>query len=659
MWILNRVLYNFIVRNKEALKSTKDCFSASWRIAMTLTFIFFNYNLIAQPNNGNYGHSSSLLFPITPGTPNSLSGSMGELRSSHFHTGIDIRTGGQEGLAVLAADDGYLSRVKVKPSGYGNTIYIKHPNGHTTVYAHLKSFNKGIANYVRKQQYARKTFSIDLYTDKNLFPVSRGDTIALSGNSGSSGGPHLHFDVRNRNHDLLNPLHYGFEEITDNRPPLAKELALVTSTLQSSVHGEYGRITIPFEFKENSYFIKDTIHAMGRIGLELFGYDRMTNSRFKTGINKIEIKVNKSIHLITTIETWPFSKSRQFYTYINYEALANNNKRFHKLYIDEGNHLNFYSTTTDNGYLNIKEGKAYDIAITLSDSYENKSTVHFVIKGSTRNSTSYTNTSIPTKNWRINKNNLIIKTNAEDTLRMYAQGNYIPIDPLFFKNKNSIYVWDLKKAIVDSISINGLNQVLNIKAFVPKGIAYKLYDPIADIQFTKNTVFTDIFIPLSSKMDTTTGFEIVSIGNSSIPLNKSFTMYYKPSTAPIDKKYWRIYSVWGKSAAYIGGKWNGNQISFKSRSFGNYTLKADTIPPVIKPVIINRDQLVFKIIDNLSGINSINMYVNNQWVLMNYDPKRNLIWAEKPHVTFSYKGKITLKVTDNIGNERIHSTENN
>ncbi len=657
------------INKQDTLVSIFDCAKKQTLIRQLITPLLFvimlgvlpflTSNLSAQPKTKNYGHSNTLLFPINPGTPNTLAGSMGELRSSHFHTGIDIRTGGQEGLAVLAADDGYLSRAKIKPGGYGNTLYIKHPNGHTTVYAHLKSFNAPIAAYVRKQQYDRKTFSIDLYLDKEAFPVMRGDTIALSGNSGSSGGPHLHFDVRNHSQDLLNPLHYGFKEITDKRPPVAKELAIVSSNIKSRVNAEYGRITIPFENEGNKYFIRDTLYAKGRIGLELLAYDKMTNTRFKTGVNKIKIKVNNSLHLVTNIDTWSFAKSRQFYTYVNYQALANNRKRFHKLYIDKGNRLNFYSTTLDNGFLTINDGKTYNIEITLSDSYQNESTVYFTLKGGNKVGNSYKNTAIPTSNWRINKEILILKTKTEDTLLIYSKGKAISIKSLFKKKEYSIYVRDLKEGIIDSISINGIYESLNIKAYVPTGIAYNLYNPIADIQFSKNTLFSDLFVTLSSKTDTITGFEIVSIGKPNVPLNKSFTVQYKPTSPPLAKKYWRIYSVWKKNAAYIGGKWNGNQISFTTRSFGNYTLKADSIPPKIKPVIINKDELVFKITDDLSGINSIAIHVNNQWILMNYDPKKSLIWAEKPNSDFNYKGKIELNITDNIGNESTYLTEIN
>ncbi len=607
---------------------------------------------------------SGLLFPVKPGAPNTLAGTMGELRSSHFHTGIDIRTGGQEGLDILAADDGYIFRISVNPGGYGNTLYIKHPNGHTTVYAHLKSFRKDIADYVRKEQYAKKKFKLNVFPDGSVFKVKRGDFIALSGNSGSSGGPHLHFDVRNRNQDLLNPLHYGFEEITDIRAPLAKNLALVTSNINSRVNGEFGRIEIPFEYNKNDYFIKDTINAVGRIGLELYAYDRMNNTRFKTGINKIEVRVNNKIHLITAIDTWPFSKGRQFYTYVNYEALVNDSKKYHKLYIDKGNALDFYSLPTDKGYLYIKKGSIYSVNISLTDSYGNESKVKFVLKGSEQSKPS--KNTLRSKPWRIDGHTLTYKVGKKDTLLFYSNGKRIEQIPTYTKGNNSIYLWDLTKSIPDSVSVNarlpnGQGEVnrLPIKAFIQAGLSYKFYNSAADIQFAKNTLFSDLYFTLESKTDTTTGFEIITIGNSNIPLNKSYSVNFKPTKEVNNKRIWAVYSVWGKNSSYVGGKWTGNQISFRSRSFGSYTLLADSIPPTIKPLILNKDEMVFKISDNLSGIAKITMLVNGKWVLMNYDPKKSLIWAEKPSSGFNFKGKIELKVKDNTGNESVHSTNIN
>ncbi len=613
-----------------------------------LVLSFFSHYIQAQ---------SSLLFPIKPGHANTLAGSMGELRSSHFHTGIDIRTGGQEGLDVLAADDGYIFRISVNPSGYGNAIYIKHPNGHTTVYAHLKSFRKDIADYVRGEQYKKQVFKLNVFPNGTMFKLKRGDIIALSGNSGSSGGPHLHFDVRNRNQDLLNPLHYGFSEITDIRAPLAKNIALVTSNINGRVNGEFGRIEIPFEYDKNNYFIKDTITALGRIGLELYAYDKMNNTRFKTGINKIKVMVNEKIHLITSIDTWPFSKARQFYTYTNYEALATSGKRYHKLYIDDGNYLPFYSPTTNNGYLIIEKDKIYNIHITLTDSYNNKSLVQFVLKGKDENTMVLKNTDLSSKNWKVANNTLVIKTQKNDTLAVFSNGNKLSTQPAFRHKNKPVYLIDLQNKIPDSISVNNKIKRLPIRSFVKAGISYTYYNNTADIQFWKTTLFKDFFFTFSSKIDSITGFEIITIGDSNIPLNKNYSVTFKPSNLPLNKQYLAVYGVWGKNSSFVGSQWKGNQISFKSRNFGSYTILADSIPPIIKPLILNSNEMVFKISDNLSGIKKITMLVNNKWILMNYDPKKRRIWAEKPTASFNFKGKIELTVTDNMNNKAIHSTQ--
>ena len=624
------------------------------RFFLFLILLCYAAGIKAQPMPDN---ESGLLFPINPGTPNTLAGTMGELRSSHFHTGIDIRTGGQEGLPVLAADDGYIFRVSVSPGGYGNAIYIKHPNGHSTVYGHLQSFSKEIAEYVRSQQYKKQQFALNVFPPADMFAVKRGDTIALSGNSGSSGGPHLHFDVRNRNQDLLNPLHYGFEEIHDTRAPLAKELALVTSEIDSRVANQFGRIVLPISERE-TYYVKDTIEAIGRIGLELYAYDRMNLTRFRTGINQIDVLVNGNLQLSTTIDTWTFSKARQFYMYINYAALAKSSQRFHKLYIDEGNDLDFYANTVDNGFLTVEEGEIYDVIVILADTYENKSKVRFVIKGKNDQvSIPVKNTSIPDSSWAIDKNVLVLKGAPNDTCTVFVQGEMKEMKPAFEFEENTIYLWNLKEGIADSFKINSSVHATNIKAFVAADTDYNLYDHMADIQFKKNSLFSDIYLNLNHQKDSISGTDIVTIGNPLEPVNRSFTVNFKPLKLPGDKDRTRVYIMYGNNPSFVGGEWKENYIQFDTRSFGTYTLLADTVPPTVQPLILNRDEMVFKISDELSGIQAFNMYINGEWVLMDYDPKKNLIWAEKPDNSYIYSGRLELKVTDNTNNETIYSTD--
>lgn len=152
--------------------------------------------------------------------PISLAGTFGEIRSDHYHTGIDIRTDGKEGLPVHAAAKGYVSRIVVSPYGYGNALYLTHPNGYVSLYGHLSHFNRAITSYVKNKQYSEEKYRQDIPVFPGQFAVNKGDTIAFSGSTGASEGPHLHFEIRNaKNDDPINPLLAGYV-VEDTQAPL-------------------------------------------------------------------------------------------------------------------------------------------------------------------------------------------------------------------------------------------------------------------------------------------------------------------------------------------------------------------------------------------------------------------------------------------------------
>ena len=259
-------------------------------------------------------------FPIQPDKTNFLSGTMGELRSSHFHAGLDIKTEGKEGLAVYSAAGGYVSRIRIGTGGYGNCIYVQHPNGTTTVYAHLQRFNTTIANYALKQQYKRKSFTVNLFPQRNELKLTKGEILGLSGNSGSSTGPHLHFEIRGANQEVLDPLKMGFSEITDNIAPAVQRIAVKAMNIDSRVNDQFGRFEYSLKRKDNVFSLSDTVEVYGQIGIELYAFDRLDGAANKNGIPLIDMYVNDELYFEQNIDTINFSQQKNILIHTNYQA---------------------------------------------------------------------------------------------------------------------------------------------------------------------------------------------------------------------------------------------------------------------------------------------------------------------------------------------------
>ena len=304
-----------------------------------------------------------------------LAANFGELRTNHFHSGLDIKTQQREGLKVFAIGDGYISRINVSPTGYGNTIYIDHPNGYTSVYAHLQQFDGPIKEYIRKKQYENESFKIEVYPEANELKVSKGQLIALSGNSGGSAGPHLHFEIRDtKTEEPINPFYFGY-----NIPDTSKPTILNTYIypIEGNVNGSTNRSVIT-----NS----TTINAGGKIGFGLKGYDKHNGSDNSNGIHQIDVFVNDQPIYTFTANRFSFDETRAINSVCDYSDLMKNGSWVYQAFVKDGNPLRMFSNLKNNGILEIEEGKKYDVKIVASDYANNQSTVNFTING-TANST--------------------------------------------------------------------------------------------------------------------------------------------------------------------------------------------------------------------------------------------------------------------------------
>ena len=640
---------------------------------------YFNIFLIAllisilfpfQTQGQTVENEDYYIFPIRPGVRNTLAGTMGELRSSHFHTGIDIRTGGVQGVPVLAAADGYITRIVVSPSGYGNALYILHPNGETTVYAHLKEFSNNIQDYVRNQQYENQSFQVNLFPSKSWFPVSKGDTIALSGNSGSSGGPHLHFDIRDKNQNVVNPLNYHFEEVIDFKSPEVLKVALKTMNINSRINNQFGR----FEFKVQKvgpdWIIDTPVTVFGKIGIELLAYDRQDGTRFRTGINEIILTRNGQNIFRQVIDNMSFAKGRNFYNHVNYNKIRTTGERFHKLYVDDGNELDFYTVDSANGTIYFDEICNDTLKIELFDTYRNKSTLRVPISckipaksvDKLRSSPAQMNLN----SYEIIDNTLVVYANQkelidEDNLSVfYTKNEGLTIPPSYSDSNINVYLWDLRNGMPDSIDLCNSSLIPDLEAIVPSGTQYRFYSKHLDALFSARSLFDSVYLHIHYQEPFLEDGELFIFGIDNQPVRRDIEVSLKPEKSYPNKDKTHVYQVDDSgNFSFAGGEWNEQQIIFKTRNFGSYTLLTDTLTPKIKPLIINRETMVFRIEDTLSGIRDINLFVNDEWVLMNYDPKRSQIWSEKLDPSKPFSGSIVLSVTDNAGNENLYNTKLN
>jgi hypothetical protein len=636
----------------------KSCWSLRLSsLGILLALVASNSSAQFSKVDSNVLKEERFIFPLKPGEPGSLAGTMGELRSTHFHTGIDIRTNNEIGWAVLASKSGHISRAAVSPSGFGNVLYVTHPDGTTTLYGHLDKFNGAVDRHVRNARYTHRTSDIDLTFPAGQFNVKQGDTIAFAGNTGSSGGPHLHFDIR-RDNSALDPLKFEFAEIKDITPPIIQKIALKTLDINSRVNDRFGRFEFYVSRVGKNYTFNPPILASGKVGIEILGYDRVDNPRYKCGINFIEVFVDSQKVFSQRIEELDLQESRSIYALLDFKVMRSQGEKFYKLYLDDGNKLGFYTSSPGGGQIKVNPDKTSNVRIVLKDIYGNASEVNFRLMPSApiKEVNTMEGAKIPVA-YDYQENTLAITTQAcaEKKTVAWFNGTSKEIASAYYSKGRSVYLFDLRKEIPDSINTCGQSLIPNIKVVVPAGTEYKYYSDVMDVQFAKNALFDTLYFNAAHQLrqDST---EIFTIGNPLVPLNRSISISLQPTLTYSTDKNVGVYKMVGNQFNYVGGKWANGRMNFTSREFGHFTILADTVPPTIRLIYANNQAVRFKIRDYLSGIASFEATINGQWLLMNYDAKNEAIVSERKTKDELLKGDFQLTVTDNAGNVKVFKT---
>ena len=309
-----------------------------------------------------------------------LAGTFAELRSNHFHSGLDIKTQQRVGLNVYGAAEGYVSRIKVSHFGYGKALYITHPNGYTTVYAHLQKFAPEIETYVKKFQYEKESYEIELFPNAEELIIKKNDIVAYSGNTGGSGGPHLHFEIRDKLERPINPMLFGID-IKDTTKPVISSVYAYPSGDSAYVNKSREKQKLRLIPIENGDYTIEHIEAFGTIGFGVETIDRQDLASNKNGVSNIQSFFNGTQNFDIDFSRFSFDETKHLNRLIDFEHFKTKKQRIQKLYVEANNPLSLYNNLDNDGYITVEDSTYSVYKIRIKDYKNNDAWVTIPIKG--------------------------------------------------------------------------------------------------------------------------------------------------------------------------------------------------------------------------------------------------------------------------------------
>ena len=583
--------------------------------------------------------------PVKPGARNYLAGNFSELRPNHFHTGLDYKFGGVEGEPIYAVADGWVHKIKISSFGYGNVIYLKHPSGHITLYGHLRNFSPALHAWMKKKMYEARLNELEINLKEGELPVKKGELIANGGNTGSSGGPHLHFEIRDSLDRAMDPLLAGYSEILDRTPPTPQKIAIVPLELDSRVNGKFQRVEITPVLSGTNYRIPETIQVSGKVGLEIQSYDKLDGAENQNGFPKFEISDDSGTLFKLVVDKVDFNFTRHFllHTHLN---------RFTKLYHQKDLKFSFISPNSPGtGAFELVTGKKKNVQLKLVDAYNNTRIVQLSLVGADLDSTRSDGAAPPKAQVSYYKNIMKIKVaqSSKGGLAKFEVGNTTyEILPAYQDAASRTYLWDLRFGIPKKIDLCSEIYTPDIIGHFPVDREHVHANAKLQIRTDSNSLLEDLYLRVSHSGTATS--PILTLGESTTYLWNPIEATWDVTGYAGNKAKTKVYQRAGNGAlSYIGGEWMGNQIRFKTRNFGSFVLAEDATKPSISPIKVNAQGMRFTIRDNMSGIKSFEAFVNGEWVWMRYEHKQAVIWSE-PMNGQSLKGPAILRVTDQAGN---------
>jgi hypothetical protein len=571
-------------------------------MVFTLIFLFCLLTIIIPGDEPK--DRSIFISPVV--IPLSLSANFGELRADHFHSGIDVRTQGVTGKEVLAAASGYVYRISVSPGGFGKALYIRHPSGYSTVYGHLDRFTPEIEEYVISRQYEEKSYMVTLWPPKERFRYEQGDMIAYSGNSGSSSGPHLHYEIRKSDDEVpVNPLLFEFG-IKDDIRPVIETLVIYPEGKKTMINNRNKQLKINVNGDSGNYRISanNQISISGPAGFGFKAYDLLNGSYNKCSVYLIELKIDNIPVFNYKMDSFSFNESRYVNSHIDYETLQREKTYIERAFILPNDKLNAYGNVINNGIFNFADEKKHNVELIVSDIHNNRSVLSFTVK------------SVPA----VSSENQAKSDENNPVMMPYNRNN---------------------KFVSNNLTVN-----------IPSGA---LYDTLY-FEFKRSAgnplMFSDIY----------------QIHNIYTPLHKSYNISIKPDRIPEGKQSKMLIIQLADEIRKVplSTTWNNGYLSANTNTFGTFCIGIDTVPPLIShngfasgANLTGRSNMKIKITDELSGIKTYEPLIDGEWALFEYDQKNDILTYnfDPKRIQKGAKHNLVLKVTDNRDNLSIYKCE--
>ncbi len=534
-----------------------------------------------------------------------LSGSFGELRANHFHSGIDITPTRSGNEPIFAAADGYVARIRTQEGGYGQSVYIAHPNGFTTVYGHLNAFSSDILTFLRKKQYETESFEQDLTLKPTDIPIQKGQQIATMGNRGHSFGQHLHFEIRETlSEKALNPLLFGFN-VSDDVSPKFEGLKVYLLDDKKEVIGT--RYINMIKKSANQYsIVGDTLDvAASNVAFALKATDRQGGNSGENGIFTLELFSDNVPIFQFKAERFGFDETRYINAHIDYYEHYVRRTFYHRAFRLGGDRLSMYDSLQNNGVVALQQASGTDscckrINLIASDVAGNTTTFSFVTRA--------------------------------------KQQTIVPLS----KPYTYLFPYD-KESIIKP----------NDKAlfYFPKGCFYE-------------DVYARFGVTPTEGGQYAQTYQLHDVGT---PVHYDFKIALKPQNLPdsLRAKAFIAYCTREDGRTYTcGGTWdNEGFLTAKNSRFGNYSIEVDQTPPTITPEnfgskMAKTSRMSFKIRDNIEGRPlHYRAEIDGQWILMELDGKYDLLFCRFEDLPnpLNTEGDHFLKitVTDDRENTRI------